>query len=239
MAQDLDLAKTQTLLELSNPALERNESWREQFYAAAPRASLAAPMPQVLQGPDGFPYFRLAIPKPGVQFESFSITHVLEHCTNGGMGAVIVPSLGDPRNPLWAFTYGDLCSLRQFGDFFGDPVDRGARPAGKPGVQEEVVDKGRQMLVGAPSEDYLPSYARIIIGKYLNAVGVPRQPGVKLVHDPQRGSPELMFNFGFEDFPDRARLNTIMGRLSWFFPRGRTLLLRVDSLASGDWTALA
>lgn len=139
----------------------------------------------------------------------------------------------DPRRPLWVFTYGDLCAWRQFGDFRGDPLDRARRAE----AGTEIVQRERQVMVGAPSEAYLPAYARAIVGAYLVSVGVER-PAVRLVSDPARGAQDLMLSFGLADFPDRARLDAIMGRLSWFFPRGRSFLLRVDALADGPWTPL-
>jgi hypothetical protein len=231
MTANFDLSKTQRLHELALQS-PRDESFAEDFLAAVPHASLTAPAPQALQGPDGFPYFRLALPKPGEAFEAFSVAHVAEHCTKAGLGAIVLGSVDDASAPLWVFSYGDLCSWRQFGDFHGDPLDVGARP------QTEVLEAARQVMVGSPSEEFFPSYARAIVGRYLASVGVPRPPEVKLVMDPARNTRQLMLNYALEDFPDRARLNAIMRRLSWFLPRGRTVLLRVAALADGQWTPL-
>ncbi len=49
------------LCELSRDA--RDAEWRKEFLALAPLAAFAPDEPQVFQGPDGFPYIKLLIPR--------------------------------------------------------------------------------------------------------------------------------------------------------------------------------
>ncbi len=125
-----DLDQTQRLAELiAIPPEERDDNWPASFLAAAPNASLASFDPQIATGPDGFPYFQLALPDAGA-FTPFSIVHILNDSLQNGVGVVIHTSTRRDENPAWVFTLGDLVSYSLFQDFAGDPESLfGGRPA--------------------------------------------------------------------------------------------------------------
>jgi hypothetical protein len=217
-----DINLTQKLVELfSIPMDKRDAVWQQSFHAAVPEASLRALNPQVIQGPDGFPYFALAMPKAGEKFESFCIAHVLDTCLNQGFGAVI---FGDPAGqPLWVFKYGDLSSYQSYKRFDGDPADE---PSGlSSGHHEEVVNEARQVLVGSPSESFLPLPARAVIRQFLSKRAGLAKPAVALVSDPAlKPNRNLVFNLYREHFKDPADFDCVMQQLLWFLPRRRGLI---------------
>jgi len=210
-----DLQKTQQLAQLFAVAPdERAEQWLEQFQDAVPTASLAARDPQIVQGPDGFPYFMLELPTAGEPFTAFCVAHILEHCTDRGYGIVIEPA----RNPPgWAFTYGALWSLRARGSFLWK---------GPTGTQVEHLEDGeeRQVLLGEPDEELMPSWARATLRNHLQACGI-ETPLVSLMMDPTMNPKRsLLFNVDPSRFAEASDFDAFMQRLSWFLPAYLPLL---------------
>ena len=157
-----DLAQTQILAGLLAVAPDkRDEQWLQRFYAAVPDASLVAGNPQVEQGPDGFPYFQLAMPDPG-SFTPFCVTHVLDNCLQHGMGIALFDNARRNGEPAWVFTYGSLLSFKLYGAFDGDPNE----PRSSGAAPEAASDESRKVLTGAPSESFLPAYARKAMGDF-------------------------------------------------------------------------
>lgn len=186
-----DLEKTAELDRLfAVPRESRDDTWVEAFYAAVPDASMRTGDGQVVNGPDGFPYFRLLVPEPATEFETFCVTHVLDVCLANGFGIVVMNA--EPR-PQWVFPYGNLWSFKEHGAFVLPD-----EPAGEPG------DK---LLVGSPSESLLPDYARAALKKELAAQGA-NDPGVLVVHRPG-ASPER--SLAFAPMPDPQRV-------LWYLP---------------------
>jgi hypothetical protein len=218
MAQ-FDLEKTALVLALLEvPSEARDDRWRARFYEAVVDASFASPLDQVIRGPDGFPYFVLQTPPEGTEFSPFCISHVLTHCTDHGIGIVLNPG---PQSADWVFTFGSLWALRAYGRFEGDPGDEQGDPLSK----EEVLPVDRSVIVGSPSEEYLPGFARAALRGFLRqALGV-KEPQVFLLLDPSmRPSRNLIFNVFREDFPSEADFRQVIGLLRWFLPPGRGLI---------------
>ena len=206
-----DLAQTQVVADLfAQPREARDESWREQFYAAIPDATLMAFDPQVNRGPDEFPYFHLAIPDPG-PVTPFCVTHLLEVVLDNGFGIAIFGDSSRSDDPEWVFTYGDLLSYSLFGHFDGDPAKKSV----------SIESKDNQVLVAAPSEAYLPARARKAMGNFARQMYHHPDPRIGLVYDPKATPPKrLMINLTLEDYGgDRSKLSAAVHYLSWYLPR--------------------
>lgn len=162
---DLDLQKTQILYDLFQvPKDQREDDWVAQFLAAAPEASMAAGDPQVLVGPDGFPYFALHTPPAGEAFHAFSVNHILPYVLKDGVGIVFNPESG----PDYVFSYGMLWSLKEFGGVDGDPADE---KAGKVPKKVHIAEQEEEVLVAQPSATYFPPYARQVVRKFFEQNG--------------------------------------------------------------------
>jgi hypothetical protein len=149
-----DLEKTQiiaTLLEI--PREERTESWVNQFLAALPLAAFRCGTPQLIAGPDGFPYFQLFVPAPGEEFQSYVIQEMISgFLVERGYGVVLNPGIGQPD---WVLTYGDILNYHLNGSFFTlDSLFSNSSNT------EEEVAKGEEVMVGQPSDAILPSQTR-------------------------------------------------------------------------------
>lgn len=203
-----DLQKTARLEELfRTPRDQRDAKWVADFYTAAPDASLKTVEQQLIRGPDGFPYLALYLPAPGEEFTAFCISQVMINCLEHGAGCVISPNQSAPE---WVFTYGNLWSLHSYNTFDATPAQSG---------QTQSVGAGRRVLIAAPSESFLPSFARTVIKSFLTNAGV-KEPGVILISDASATPPEsLAFSVYPEDFRSRDAFNDVMSRLkNWFLP---------------------
>ena len=213
-----DLAQTQALAKLfAEPRESRDQIWRRKFYATVPDATLMAFEPQVSPGPDQFPYFHLAIPDPG-PLTPFCVSHVLDDALNGGFGIVIFGDSSRSSDPEWVFNYGNLLSYSLFGDFEGDPAERGH--LGGPQSAIRPSDNQHQVLMAAPSEAYLPIRARKAMAGYMRHWFEHPEPKITLLEDPQLApSRNLMVNLTLEDYDgDETKLHAAIHYLSWYLP---------------------
>ena len=232
-----DLAKTQLLAELLAVVPEkRDEQWLQRFYAAVPDASLLAGNPQVEQGPDGFPYFQLAMPDAGT-FTPFCVTHVLDNCLQHGMGIALFDNSRRKGEPAWVFTYGSLLSFKLYSAFDGDPNEpRSSGPASEP-----PSDESRKILTGAPAESYLPAYARKAMGDFFRRALQHPDPRVALVVDPQLNPMRnLMVNLTIEDYGgDEKKMRGALYYLSWFLPSSYGLVAMPTGWKANGFIPLA
>src|SRR4029078_5915006 len=113
---ECDILKTQVILDLlSIPADKRDERWNQKFLTDIRTASFACTDPQIVKGPDGFPYFGLTTPEPGKPFTSYCIKNMAEDfLMDNGYGVVINPN---ENSADWVFSYGDIVNL-QLNDVF-------------------------------------------------------------------------------------------------------------------------
>jgi hypothetical protein len=232
--ETFDLAQTQRLTDLEAIAPEqRDDGWRCSLFDAVPNASLASFDPQVEMGPDGFPYFQLAIPDPG-PFTPFSLVHLLKDFLKNGVGAVIHSSTRRDGPPLWVFTHGDLLSYHLFQDFSGDPkIYRVAEPP-------PAKDADRTILRAVPSEAYFPAASRAALGRFMR--GPFRHPGPRmgLVEGSSlRPRRSLMVNLRARDYGgDRKKLDSAMRYLSWFVPKTYSIMALPDDWSDGDMSPI-
>jgi hypothetical protein len=212
-----DIAKTNLLQKLFEVPKERRDSgWQQQFLANVADAAFRCANPQVIKGPDDFPYFILHVPEPFQNFQAFTIRHMKDDfMLDSGYGIVINPK-GNAAD--WVFSYGDIVNFHISGEFYS--------PENFQAIQkEETLTKDEQMLVSQPSEKYLPKKTRVIIRDFLKAMGI-QHPKVMLVTRKINGSPiqELAFNIKPTDFPSRRHFDFTIEHLSWYLPRHYIIL---------------
>ncbi|MBK7407259.1 MAG: hypothetical protein IPL49_18700 [Saprospirales bacterium] len=205
-----DPAKThalETLFEVPKEA--RDESWLAPFLEAIPTAGLASADPQVLSGPDGFPYFALYSPQPGQDFEPFCIQQLIpDLLLRNGVGVAINPS---PEGVDWVFTYGDILNWHLRGVFYS-PVTEPQEP-----VEEE--EPGTLIIEKTP-DDVLPMKAREVLRGFLKSKGVARPQAFLLCQTTENDIlKSLVFNIFEEDFDTPEAFNTLMEQVQWFLPK--------------------
>jgi hypothetical protein len=230
----LDLEKTTAVAELlAVGASKRDDEWRMLFYRNVVDAALEPLSEQAIKGPDGFPYIALRIPLAGQSVVAHSVASLVEHCTEHGFGIVIEPQR-DP--PGWVFRYGDLWSLRAYGTPDGDPSDEEPDELAGP----VHIEAGRQLMIGAPSEEFLPVWARRTLHRFLTHGLSVVDPRICLVNDPKARPPrQLALNLSGDSKALRVTFEQAMHLLTWFLPRKRSLIALPESaLPAGSFRAL-
>lgn len=209
-----DLEKTAQLHTLVLvPREERDEQWVRQFLALLPLASLICGTPQVIAGPDGFPYFKLSLPQPNDVFQCFVIDHMKDDfLLERGYGVVINADGGQPD---WVLSYGDILNYHLTGDFFiPDAL------ISNKSEQDEVIAGGEQVMIGQPSEAYLPGETRKLLREFFQLNSIP-DPKVLLMMRTQQEevSQELVFNITPAQFEDEEQFRNMMRTVTWYLPR--------------------
>lgn len=206
---ECDIEKTGILDELFRTPVEaRNEDWQNRFLSAVSNASFACQDPQVLIGPDGFPYFALFTPEPGVPFESFCIQHLIpDFLLANGVGVAINPSA---EGVDWIFSYGDILNFHLRSEFYSE----------SPVIQNPEDDEAGSLIIFQPSEDLLPMKARHAIKDFLKESGVSH-PAIFILTQTTETDilQSLVFNIFEEDFETPEAFNHTMSRLQWFLPK--------------------
>jgi len=215
---EADITKTGIVVALFEiPHEQRNDEWYSQFYENVVTASFAAASPQVLTGPDGFPYFILNNPVINKPFESFCIKNMMDDfLLEKGWGVVFNP--GEDGSADWVFTYGNILSLHLNNQFF--PVTNAADVQNIEFTKTVgLIKKEEKVLVAQPSEAYLPLYTRRVLKAFLQSKGIIR-PKLMLLSSVNEGNVinKLAFNIHPENYPDTCQLDYLMQQVGWFLP---------------------
>lgn len=212
-----DLSKTDILNKLCQiPKAQRDERWREKFLSNVADAGFRCANPQMIKGPDDFPYFILILPGPFQNFQAFTIRHMKDDfLLDAGYGIVINPQ-GNQAD--WVFSYGDIVNFQVNGEFYTGAI----RPHPEDG---ELMNQTEQMQISQPSEKYLPKTVRSVIKDFLKSMGVEK-PMVMLVTRNIDGvmARDLAFNIYQQDFPTTKHFDFTLQHLAWFLPRHYSVL---------------
>ena len=185
-----------SLAYLGVPEDRRGPGWWNAFLTGLPDEVLHFE-PGVLRGPNGFAYVvARRQPEPGTV--PATLRARAESLTDAGHGVVIEPgeNVGD-----WVVSLGELAAIRARGTLLS-VLDLLVRPAGR-----EFLDAPEDALVGAPTEEVLPSFLRPHLGAVLRAHGIA-DPHAAVV---LRGSGERLLTFG--ELPEK-----VAERLGWILP---------------------
>ncbi|PXV63334.1 hypothetical protein CLV62_11451 [Dysgonomonas alginatilytica] len=208
-----DLEKTTILNELFKVEGElRDENWREKFFENVADASFACSDPQIISGPDGFPYFVLNTPEPNKQFQCYVIKNMIpDFLLEQGFGVVINPEKG---NPDWVFSYGDIVNYHLKNEFYTKSDNWDMQKS------DEVIAKEEKVLVGQPSEYIIPVQTRAILRMFFESLQIT-DAKIALLNRPkgEEFSQQLVFNLTPDKFKDREHFNTVMAYVSWFLPK--------------------
>ena len=207
---DCDPGQALSLEELFKvPKPEREKAWLDPFLAAIPTAGLASTDPQVLMGPDGFPYFALYSPPADAEYEAFCIKNLIpDILLKNGVGVAINPS---SEGVDWVFSYGDILNWHLRNEFYS----KAAGPQGP--IDEE--DPGTLIIEKIP-DDVLPMKAREVLRSFLKSKNIKRPKAFYLSQTTEKNIlKSLVFNIFEEDIKDPATFNTLMEQIQWYLPK--------------------
>lgn len=232
---ECDISKTNTIIELFKiPRVQRDDKWNHVFYENVLTASFASATPQVLTGPDGFPYFILRTPQVNVPFESFCIQNMKDDfLLNRGWGVVFNPA--EDKTADWVFTHGNILNLHLNNRFF-TPVNADAIENIEFTKTVGVLKKAEQVMIAQPSETYLPYTTRRALKAFLQSKGI-RKPKIMMLSSLNQGkiTRKLAFNISPGDYPVISKLDYLMQQIGWFLPNDYLIipLAKNSDLAKG------
>jgi len=217
--QRISLEKTQSVADLLSVAkAERDEQWADRFLADLPLASFRCGTPQIVAGPDGFPYFQLFVPAPGEEFQSFVVERMTkEFLLERGYGVLINPGAEDPD---WVLSYGDILNYSLNGAFFTH--DSLFSSSGDDAI---VGSADEEIMIGQPAENILPGQTRKLLKDFfeLNGIEDPkvlmmvRKNGTEMCQD-------LAFNITPAHFESDTHYRNMMQTVTWYLPRHYSLI---------------
>lgn len=222
------------------PREQRDGRWLEEFQSAAWNASTVLPTEPVFLGPDGMPYVRLELPPAGQAVETNCLSNLFVSMAEQGLGAAFFKNNTDPPEAAeYVVPTGVLESLRAYGTWDGDPDDLAeliARPqqhAAGSGMEKTEVEAEREVMVGSPSEAYLPKHTARLLYRHLTEGWKMEEPRIALVVDPEMTpSRNLVIGRKFSEFPDAEIAGQAARMLLWYLPPRRYLLLMPE-----NWSA--
>ena len=205
-----DISKTLLLQQLFSVQEDnRDQAWLEQFYQAIPDASFKCEAPQVIQGPDGFPYVKLEIPGQGEQFQCYVLKHMKDDfLLERGFGVAIFAGKNEPE---WVFNYGDILNFHLLNSFTAKNNIFSSKQ------HDEDLPEPEDLLLGEPSKDILPMEARNVLCAFLGHYY--DDPKIGLIYHKNNNTYELAFDCTPDKFEDNETFREIIQQISWFLPR--------------------
>jgi hypothetical protein len=224
-----DLEKTGNIYALvKTPHADRNAAWQKSLLENLAQASFRAGDPQVIKGPDGFPYFQLFLPEPGQSFQCFVIEKMKDDfLLQSGFGVVINPTSSQVD---WVLSYGDVLNFhlnKQFYTIEDTPFSKAHT--------DEVIAKEEKILTGQPAENILPALTRKLLSNLLKANGIAEPKVLLMMRHAEDGgvSQDLVFNITPHSFAHEALYKSVMRSISWYLPRHYSFV-GMDEKTLGD-----
>jgi hypothetical protein len=191
----------------------RDAKWRHRFYDLIDEARLCQRDPRISAGADGFPYYRLDVPRASGPAGTIAVPALVELATSSGFGISVHSDAAEP----WIFSCGDLVTRRAFGTY---EFPRIGIPAGDGPVVRQVRKRSSDVSIGAPPAALLPPFVQPLLRRYFTQRLGIAQPGVLALLSAAQNPPEqLVFRLSRADFPDPGAFEAALAGVTWFLPR--------------------
>jgi hypothetical protein len=229
------------------PREQRDSRWLDALQGAAWNASIVLPTEPVFLGPDGMPYVRLELPPVGEAVETNCLSNLFVSMAEQGLGVAFFKNNTDPPEAAeYVMPTGVLESLRAYGTWDGDPDDVAELTAQPPqhtadgDIEKTDVETERQVMVGPPSESYLPKHTARLLYRHLTEGWKMEDPRIALVVDPQMTpTRNLVIGRKFSEFPDQETAGRAARMLLWYLPPRRYLLLMPENWSADQMRPLS
>lgn len=209
-----DLKKTEIIVNLFTVKYDdRDDSWKEKFFANINEASLAGGEPRIIEGPDGYPYFHLITPTSGKEYASFTINQLIkDFLYREGVGLAINPVKDYPD---WVFSYGDIVNYEIMDEFYSNSVEW---------FNEEIIPMNNSQILSLKiTEQLMPKELRTMLKRYLASFGIT-DPKISLVQKEisNESKKKLLFNITPNQFKNNEIFTDVINSISWFLPKQYT-----------------
>ncbi|WP_051224154.1 hypothetical protein [Flavobacterium tegetincola] len=229
-----DLEKTSIIQNLVQiPKNDRDEKWEKSFLENIGEASFRCGEPQVITGPDGYPYFQLFLPEPNTSFQCYVIRNMKDDfLLNLGYGVVINPS---ESGVDWVLSYGTIVNFSLNNEFYTPTETSFSKKQGY-----EKISSNEKVMVGQPSEKLLPKPTRHIISEFLKANGIANPKILLMMRTMEEGnvSQDLVFNFTVKNFNDENTFENLARSLTWYLPVHYSIVFMNEESFSADFMPL-
>jgi hypothetical protein len=119
--------------------------------------------------------------------------------------------------PDYIFPYGMLWNFVETGRFL-QPDAETVRTG------DAVYQDGRKLIMGPPTDKYLPPYVREVLRQFLAAQGFTR-PQILVISTPDFKQVDLMFSTESLAGLEKKNHRVLADRMAWFLPLHYTLVL--------------
>ena len=222
---EADINKTYIVVQLFKTlGEERDDKWRNHFFENVATASFTCDTPQVLTGPDGFPYFILRTPEENKPFESFCIKNMTEDfLLDRGWGVVFNPAEDGATD--WVFTHGDIVNLHLNNRFYSPP-DEASLENIKFLENAGITTRDDRVMVGQPADNYLPRPTRHALKSFLQSRGI-KKPKLMMLSciNGEKVIQKLAFNIDPKNYLVATKLDHLMQEVGWFLPNDYIIIL--------------
>lgn len=229
-----DLEKTTIISNLVQiPKAQRDQKWEQTFLENIGEASFRCGEPQVITGPDGYPYFQLFLPEPNTSFQCYVIKNMKDDfLLKLGYGVVINPT---EEGVDWVLPYGTIVNFSLKNEFYTATETPFSKMPGY-----ETLNEDEKVMVGQPSETLLPKLTRQVIAEFLKSNGVENPKIILMMRTSEDGnvSQDLVFNFTAKDFNDESVFENLARTLSWYLPQHYSLVFMDETSFSADFIPL-
>lgn len=202
---------------LQQPESKRDDQWERDFFGLITKAKVEVTQDQAKAGPDGWPYLLI---KSGPQADQ-PFLQVLEWAATRGIGLALNTH---KMLPDYVFTYGMLWNYAMNRQF----VTVGPTPK----TGDVTIAENEDMIIGAPSEEYLPMFVRKILREFLNAQGM-KSPRVTVLSTQDYKVVDLLFSSESLNDLKPKDFRAMSEAISWFLPLHYNLIIGSERNLSG------
>lgn len=205
----------EVLLQL--PESKRDDKWETDFLAGIVTSKVQVAEEQAKAGPDGWPYLLL---KTGAQGDQ-PFLQVLEWAASRGIGLALNTH---KMIPDYVFTYGMLWNYAMTRQF----VTTGSTPT----AGTVTIAENEDMLVGAPTEQYLPMFVRKVLREFLQAQGM-KSPRITVLSTKDYRVVDLLFSSESLNDLKPKDFKTMSEAISWFLPLHYNIIIGSEQNLGG------
>ena len=216
----MNQALTQEFFELlKTPSAKRDTQWEDKFAKVLPYGRFNLLFEDAKPGPDGWPYLFAAATEEGSEYGA----QLLQWLSTRGIGLAINP---EQAMPDFVLTYGMTWNFKERGEIISSLA--GARPQ----TSKLEFKDGDSVLVGQPTEAFLPLYVRKILKQFFLDQGIIA-PKVAVMLNNDKTLTDLAFSLDSIGQPTSDEHAGIAEALAWFLPAHYSIALVSEKVISG------
>jgi len=226
-----DLKKTGIIYQLiQTPPNERDDNWANTFLQKIGQASFRCGDPQIITGPDGYPYFKLLLPEPNKAFQCYVIEKMKDDFLLPNVFGLVINLTENIAYQV--FSYGYILNFHLNKTFYTSEKT----PFSKE-TNDETLTENEEIMIAQPSDAILPAVTRKLIRDFLVMNGI-KNPKILLMvrgNKNEKGiTQDLVFNITPQQFINENTYRSVMQTISWYLPRHYSFVgMEENSLENG------